>query len=163
MEIPKWKKRRNDIYLLSDDVNGEWSRKRKREKVSLWEIRAEDLVWPVEVSRMKQNGGNFRVHVAAHGAEKGPWPSATHAVVQRRNDNTHPPLGLIKGIAWHEMQLFLHATTHTSYPSIRFTAMAEYTAHVSVRTRPVRCLMERRVCHPVMARHFALGTLNSRG
>lgn len=22
MEIPKWKKRRNDIYLLSDDVNG---------------------------------------------------------------------------------------------------------------------------------------------
>lgn len=131
--------------------------------VSLWGIRAEDLVWPVEVSRMKQNGGNFRVHVAAHGAEKSLWPSATHAVVQRRNDNTHPPLGLIKGIAWHEMQLFLHATTHTSYPSIRFTAMAEYTAHVSVRTRPVRCLMERRVCHPVMARHFALGTLNSRG
>lgn len=109
------------------------------------------------------NETKWRKFSRAHGAEKGPWPSATHAVVQRRNDNTHPPLGLIKGIAWHEMQLFLHATTHTSYPSIRFTAMAGYTAHVSVRTRPVRCLMERRVCHPVMARHFALGTLNSRG
>lgn len=30
----------------------------------VWGIRAEDLVWPVEVSRMKQNGGNFRAHAA---------------------------------------------------------------------------------------------------
>lgn len=30
----------------------------------VWGIRAEDLVWPVEVSRMKQNGGNFRAHTA---------------------------------------------------------------------------------------------------
>lgn len=71
--------------------------------------------------------------------EKGPWPSTpldTSGGPASRWHNTRPPFGLIKGIAWHEMQLFLHATTHTSYPSVRFTAMAGYTARVSVRRGP---------------------------
>lgn len=48
--------------------------------------------------------------------EKGPWPSTpldTSGGPASRWHNTRPPFGLIKGIAWHEMQLFLHATTPT--------------------------------------------------
>lgn len=113
----------------------EWSRKRKREKENdSFPSREFEKISLAEVSWMKQNGGNFRVHIEGSLAKYNTlW---IQPMVQHRNDNTHPPFGLIKGIAWHEMQLFLHATTHTSYPSIRFTAMAEYTAHVSVREAP---------------------------